>query len=101
MINNEDPDEDAALEAWLELTEAEQDRELESAMQEYREMIDAMPHDQYLAHRRRRTVEHCLRCRKLIKALPGVDIFPKQLRDAQKRLLMIRLERLGKVGGTA
>lgn len=94
-------DDDIDLDDWIAMSRAEQDRELASAMNQYNEMIDRMSRDEYLAYRRRRNLDLCLKIRKNLRAFPGVVLFHDHLRATQRRLLMLRIERAGVPMGNA
>lgn len=94
-------DDDIDLDDWIAMSDAEQDRELASAMNQYNEMIDRMSRDEYLAYRRRRNLDLCLQIRKSLRAFPGLVIFQNNLRATQRRLLMLRMERAGVPMGNA
>lgn len=80
---------------WVAMTEAQQDREMVSAVNQYNEMIDRMSRAEYAAYRRREALELCRSIRKNLRAFPGISIFEESLRRTQRRLLVLRMERAG------
>lgn len=75
---------------WMELSEEEQDRELEIGIRRYEERIASLTLDQQYRHHRRSCLKSCLRRRDIAKAMGNPDWTRQLLKDCQKRLLKIR-----------
>ncbi len=103
-IDDDDDDYEDRFEEFCAMTEAEQDAELEREMAAYVRWLDSLTPLQRYRYYRTRAVNGCLTWRKTIKMLkaePG-SIFHGYLRDRQKGLVRLRIERTtGIMPGTA
>jgi hypothetical protein len=82
-----------------EMSDAELDREWQSLVNQYNEMITRMSPAEYFSYRRKRSLDLCLKIRQNMRDFPSITVFETGLRSTQKRLLMLRLERAGiKIG---
>lgn len=87
------PEEDAAdWETWLEMSEAEQDAVLAQVTREANERYDALSDIERYQFRRLSALRSCITSRLLLRE-HRLDMFREHLRDAQKRLLRLRMER--------
>lgn len=82
----------ADWETWLELSEAEQDAELDAAIREHNEWWATLTPVQQYAVSRHNTLRSCISSRNLLKQ-HDLSIFRENLRSSQKRLLQLRMKR--------
>lgn len=83
-------DDDDDFDLWMEMSEEEQDRELEASVRELNDFIKSMSAPQLYRWRRRNALRSCISQRNFIKSL-GFEFFREHLRSAQKRLVTIRI----------
>ena len=103
MPTEDDDEDDSAIsmEEWFEMSEADRERELQGAMNEWSEVWDRMTPAQQHHWKVRTALRTCLRWRGLIKKM-DIPVFKKYLRERQRRLLQLRTERVtGLQTGTA
>jgi len=89
----DDEMDDAEWDRWMKLTDAQQDAELQSAVNQWNELWASMSEGRRFAARRRMGVASCLRARELIRKVPYMEFFKEMLKDRQKSLAMLRIER--------
>lgn len=82
-------DDDTDMDEWMAMSEAEQERELQAAMNQYDEWYSRLSFAERVALSRHRTVALCLKWRRLIRE-HDMDFLRDQLRQSQVRLLKIR-----------
>ncbi len=90
MEEDEDDDE-ARWEDWLELTEAQQDATLDREMAEYGRWIDSLTESQRQARSVRSWLAICVRYRRILKKMPEMTFIRERLRDSQRHLLKIKI----------
>ena len=88
-----DERDDLEWEEWMAKTDAQQDAELDRAMDEYARMMRAMSPDSAYRYRRKRHLELCLAWRKHLRTWPGLPVFEKHLRRCQMMLVELRAGR--------
>jgi len=91
-------------EEWQELTEAQQDAQVDREMDSFTRWWDTLTFDQQIKHSRTQFLQSCLRCRNRLDKYkndtmsgPGSfiydEVFKKHLKSAQARLLRLRHSR--------
>jgi hypothetical protein len=96
----DDEMDDVEWDEWMAKTDAEQNREVESSLRQYSEMLKGMTSAQLYRYRRRRSLRSCMSSRLIIRE-HGWEFFREYLREAQIRLVRLRAERQGKQTGSA
>jgi len=81
---------DDEWEAWLALSDAQQDAIVEREMRAYMQWFESLTPLQQYRHCRKRAVDTCLRWRKVIRQL-DLPVFHTQLRASQRSLLRVRV----------
>lgn len=90
FVEKTDEEDAADWETWLELSEEEQDRELDSAIREHNEWWGTLTPGEQYAVSRRSSLRSCISSRNLLKQ-HDLSIFRDHLRSSQKRLLKLRI----------
>lgn len=85
-------DTDDQWEEWLEMSDAEQDAELERAMRDYERMLDSMPLRDRIRHHVRNSLKSCSQWRKIIRE-HGFEFARAHLKQCQLRLVKLRIWR--------
>lgn len=83
---------DIEAELFAEMSDAEQEAELERLQQEYVKMIDSMTREELYVYRRHRAIDLCRKVRTNLREFPDISVFSEILRRTQKRMLSARLE---------
>jgi hypothetical protein len=83
---------DERWEEWLEMSDAEQDAELNSAMREYEKMLDSMPLRERISHHVGMCLRTCANWRRLIRD-HDFDFAKDHLKQCQLRLAKLRIWR--------
>lgn len=92
MIDDDD-DFEERFEEFCQMTDKQVDAVLEREMAEYQRWLDSLPPLAQYRYSRRLTLESCRNWRKLIRQGWCAELFTGHLRDRQKRLLGLRIER--------
>lgn len=90
FVDKTDEEDAADWKTWLELSEEEQDRELDAAVREHNEWWGTLTESEQYAISRRSSLRSCISSRHLMKQT-GLTMFTGNLRSAQKRLLKLRM----------
>lgn len=89
-----DEDKEAAdMEEFFELSAAEQDRAIQKSWRELVEASNQTPPARMQAIRRRNCLRHCMSCRLLLRQHPDWGFLKKMLKEAQMRLVKVRVWR--------
>lgn len=99
--DDDDGDDDFDMDEWMELTEAEQDAEVESSMRQFEESWNRLTPLQQYRIRRRNALRGCLSMRIMRQQMGCHDMFTRYLRERQINLVQLRMERAGVTPGRA
>lgn len=92
MVDLDDEDE-IDFDEWIEMSDAERDRIVDSAERQFHELYESWTPRQQFAWRRRMTLQNCLHTRRMIKANFVPELQAQWLRERQMRLVHLRAER--------
>lgn len=92
FVEKTDEEDAADFETWCEMSEAEQDAVLAQTIREHNAWWENLSPDEQYAVRRRNALRSCISSRN-VYAMSGLSMFREHIRDAQKRLLKLRMER--------
>lgn len=88
-----DDEDDLEMDEWLKLTDAQQDAILDREMKAHTQWFDALPLAQQQRHCIRGALRNCVKWRALMARLPAMDFMRDQLKQRQRRLLVLRIWR--------
>lgn len=95
-------DDDIDWDEWMSKSDAEIDRELDSAMRQYDEWWGGLSTAEQIAISRRRAVEQCRKWREMLRENEHWDFVRDNIKRTQIRLLKIReWRRTGQYPGSA
>jgi hypothetical protein len=88
----DDVDEFMPWDDWVKLSDAEQDAILNSEMRQWAETWDRLPRAVQIKHSIRLALKTCADWRRTLKTM-DLPVFREHLRERQRRLLELRIER--------